>query len=97
MPREAACRCGDMIGQGSLSLGVVPTCRLASRGVRTARAAPRGEQSQGASVCARGGIHPGWWPPWAFRGVTARRVPERLWDVLGPRTPVASGVSLVAW
>ena len=27
-PREAACGCGDGIGQGSLSLGVVPACCL---------------------------------------------------------------------
>ena len=29
-PREAACGCGDGIRQGSLSLGIVPACRLAS-------------------------------------------------------------------
>ena len=28
-PREAACGCGDGIGQGSLCLGVVSACRLA--------------------------------------------------------------------
>ena len=30
VPQEAACGCGDGIGQGSLSPGVDPACRLAS-------------------------------------------------------------------
>ena len=62
---------------------------LHTRGVWTAQAPLRSERSQGASVCAKGGPHPEWWLPWAFRGVLTRCLPGGLWDVFGPRLPVA--------
>ena len=57
--------------------------------LRTAWAPAWGERLDGASVRARGGTHSGWWPPLAFWGVTARRLPGVLRDVLGLRPPVA--------
>ena len=88
-PREAACGCGDGIGQGSLSLALFRRAALNLRGVGTARAPSWGEPSQGAAVCARGGTPPRWWALRAFPGVSACRLPGRLRDVLGPRLPVA--------
>ena len=57
-------------------------------GVRTALVPPRGERSEGASVRARGGTHPRWWPLVASSGVTACRLPGGLRDLLGPWLPV---------
>ena len=59
-------------------------------GVGTARAPLWGERPQGAAVCARGGTPTGWWTPWVFSGEFRRAAcPGGLWDVLGPRPPVA--------
>ena len=54
-PREAACGCGDGIGQGSLSLGVVPACRLAPprRGDCPGPSAGR-TVARGCCMCQRG-------------------------------------------
>ena len=70
-------------------LALLRRAALHPGGVRTAWAPPRGELSQGASVFAGGGTHSGWWPPLGSSGVTARRLPARLRDVLGPRPQVA--------
>ena len=70
---------------------LVPLWRIAlhPRGVRTALAPPHGERSEGASVRARGGTHPGSWPLVGSLGVTACCLPWGLRDLLGPLSPVA--------
>ena len=40
----------------------VPRAALHPWGMRAASVPPRGEWSEGASVCAGGGTHPGRWP-----------------------------------
>ena len=77
---------------------LVPLWRAALHlwGVRAASVPPRGEWLEGASVRAREGIYPGWWPLVAPWGVVACRLPEGLRDLLGPWPLVALGVSLVA-
>ena len=82
--QEEACGCGAASGQGSFPWGV-----------RAALVPPRGERSEGASVRARGGTRPGWWPLVASWGVTACFLPVGLRDLLGPWSPVTSGLSLV--
>ena len=54
-PREAACGCGDGIGQGSLSLGVVPACLLASPRSGDCRGSSAGQTVAGGfCMCQRG-------------------------------------------
>ena len=55
VPREAACGCGDGIGQGSLSLGVVPVCRLASPRCEDCPGPSAGRTAAGGfCMCQRG-------------------------------------------
>ena len=84
-------RAAAALGVARVPCLLVPLRRAALHpwGVRTALAPPRGEQSEGASVSARGGTHPRWPPLVASWGVTACRLPERLRDLLGPWLPVA--------
>ena len=65
-------------------------------GMRAASVPSRREWSEGASVCAGGGTHPGWWPLVASCGVMACRLPGGLRDLLGPWSSMFQGVSLLA-
>ena len=91
-------RAAAALGSVRLPCFLVPLWRAALHpwDIRAALVPPRGESSEGASVCAGGGTHPGRWPLVASWGIVACGLPDGFRYLLELWSSSSRGVSLVA-